>query len=154
MLLAASVTTNGTLKMIDAQRGSRAVADSALAFARDRDAQPIQIGYGNNLSSYKTSQLGRTVLALNGYPPLIDGQVLMELQQIGVDGSTYWVRYLIGCRVARWLIPKGEEPFALVGFYHEGPVFGIAFRQAFLEDYTITQTTKDFDVWSCDHGRK
>jgi hypothetical protein len=154
MLLTATVTTNATLKMIDAQQGSRAVADAALAMARDGDAQPVQIGYGDNISSYKASQLSRTVLALNGYPPLIDGEVLMELQQISVDGSTRWVRYLTRCRVARWLIPKGEKPFALVGSDHQGPLFGAAFRDAFLENYTITQTTKDFDVWGCDHGRK
>jgi hypothetical protein len=154
MLLVASVPTNITLKMFDARRGSQAVAEAALALARDNDAQPVQIGYGDNLNSYKASQLSRTVLALNGYPPVIDGQVLMELHQIGVDGSTRWIRYLTGCRVARWLIPKSEESFALAGFYDNGPLFSAGFRQAFLKGYRITQTTEHFDVWGCDHGRK
>ena len=151
MLLAASVTTQGTLKIIDQQRGSRAVAEAALALARDNDAHPVQIGYGDNLGSYQVSQLSRTVLALNGYPALIDAQVLTELYAIGIDGSSRWIRYLTGCRVARWLIPKSEEPFAVAG---ESPLFSTAFRQAFLENYKITQTTEHFDVWGCDHGRK
>jgi hypothetical protein len=152
MLLAASVTTQGTLKIIGAERGSRVVAEAALAFARDSEAQPVQIGYGDNLTSYKVSQLSRTVLSLNGYPALIDAQVLTELDAIGIDGSTRWIRYLTGCRVARWLIPKGEEPFAVAG--DRSPLFSAAFRQAFLQNYQITQTTEHFDVWGCDHGPK
>ena len=77
--------------------------------------------------------------------------MLTELYAIGIDGSTRWIRYLTGCRVARWLIPKSEEPFAVAG---ESPLFSTAFRQAFLENYKITQATEHFDVWGCDHGRK
>jgi L-fucose isomerase-like protein len=112
----------------------------------------VQIGYGDNLTSYKVSQLSRTTLSLNGYPALIDAQVLTELDAIGIDGSTRWIRYLTGCRVARWLTPKGEEPFAVAG--DRSPLFSAAFRQAFLQNYQITQTTEHFDVWGCDHGRK
>lgn len=154
MLLAASVTTSATLRVIGAQRHARPFADAALAVARDSGGKTVEVGYGDNAGSYMASQLARTVLALNGYPALIDAQVLMELRPIGIDGSTRWIPYLTQCRITRWLLPTGEKPFALRSIYDHSRLFSPAFRQAFFSNYTITQTTRGFDAWDCANGQR
>src|SRR5207253_2151635 len=139
-----------TLQLLAAKRGSDLVSGEALAVARESLVQPVQIGYGANRQSYELSQLSKTVLALNSYPALLDAQVLMEFRQIGIDGSARWIPYLRECRVRRWLLPKGEKPFAIVSyFYDEGVVFGEGFRQAFIDNYKIVESTANFDVWEC-----
>jgi hypothetical protein len=83
-----------TLQTLAAARGSDLVGAEALATARRSPVQPVQTGYGDNRQSYELSQLSKTVLSLNSYPVLLDAQVLMELRQIGIDGSARWIPYL------------------------------------------------------------
>jgi hypothetical protein len=150
ILVVASLSASQIFQEIGAERGSASVAAEALALARESPIQPVQVGYGDNRHSYQLSQLSRTVLALNSYPALIDAHVLMELREVGIDGSDRWIPYLSECRVQRWLLPKGERPFAVVSyFYDKKLLFGNRFRHAFLEHYTPVARTKSFDLWDC-----
>jgi hypothetical protein len=142
-----------TLQRLTAERGSDLVSGEALAMARKSLVQPVQVGYGAN-QSYELSQLSKTVLALNSYPASLDAQVLMELRQIGIDGSARWIPYLRECRIRRWLLPKGEKPFAINSYYDEGAVFGEGFRQAFIDNYIMIESTEFFDVWECAEGHQ
>jgi len=53
-----------------------------------------------------------------------------------------------GCSTERRLIPKGERPFALVGYYGN-PVFNPAFVDAFEASYGKAKSSTFFDVWAC-----
>jgi hypothetical protein len=132
------------------RRGWDPVAADALALAQASPTRPVQIGYGEN-ESYEISQLSRTLLSLNGHPALIDAQSLIELQQIGIDGSTRWLPYLTECGVKRWLMPKGETPFATTNYYYDSdaPLFDPEFRQALLSHYRVVSSGQYFNVWEC-----
>jgi hypothetical protein len=150
ILLVAWLPMQHTLQALQAQRGSGLVAEEALALARKSGAQPVQVGYGDNRPSYQLSQLSKTVLSLNSYPALLDAQVLMELRQIDIDGSARWIPYLEDCRIREWLLPRREQPFAIVSyFYDEKAVFSEQFRRAFLDNYKLVETGEYFDVWRC-----
>ena len=148
--------THLSLHAIAEKRSWDLVAAEALALAQESPTRPVQIGYGEN-QSYEFAQLSRTLLALNDNPALIDAQMLMELQQIGIDGSTRWLPYLSECGVKRWLMPKGEKPFAMTDYYYDGdgPLFDPEFSQALVDHYRLVSTGRYFDVWDCvgDGGR-
>ena len=149
MLLAAPVVQYN-LAEIKERAGWAALADEAVALAQSRPGAPAQIGYGDSRRGYELAQLARTKLSLAGVPAKIDAQVLMELQQIGADGSERWLRYLAECRVGGWVLPKDEAPFALRNFYYDGPaVFDAAFREAFLGRYRSVGGSAHFTLWEC-----
>jgi Glycosyltransferase family 87 len=150
ILVVACLGASQILQELATDRGSDLVSAEALALARHSTVQPVQIGYGDNLQSYQLSQLSRTVLAVNSYPALIDAHVLMELHQVGVDGSTRWVTYLTQCGIRRWLLPKGERPFAIDSYFYDNePLFSQRFRQAFFDHYKLVEQTRYFAIWDC-----
>ena len=150
IIVVACLGAGQTLRELAADRGSDPVGAEALTLARHSTVQPVQIGYGDNLHSYLLSQLSRTVLSLNSYPAVIDAHILMELREAGIDGSARWVRDLAECRIRRWLLPRGEQPFAVNSFYYDNkPLFDERFRHTFVEHYKLTKRAKFFDLWDC-----
>jgi hypothetical protein len=149
LLFFAAVTAPTCLDDLRARQEWPAYADEALALARQQPGT-VDIGYGDNKHSYEIAQLAKTDLALHGYPRWIDAQILMELRKTGIDGSRRWVTYLSECRVDRWLMPRGEEPFAVRNyFYDNGPLFDAAFRDAFAAHYRPAAQSGHFTVWEC-----
>jgi Glycosyltransferase family 87 len=150
ILVVACLGASQILRELSINRGSNLVSTEALALARHSTVQPVQVGYGDNRQSYQLSQLSRTVLALNSYPALIDAHVLMELHEIGIDGSARWIHYLTECRIRRWMLPKGERPFAIDSYFYDNePLFSQRFRQAFFDHYKLVEQTKHFAIWDC-----
>lgn len=132
------------------RRSWAVIAEDALALARQAPTSAVQIGYGESRQSYDIAELSRAVLTLNGYPAQIDAQILMELGPIGIDGSRRWADLLARCDTERWLLPKGEKPFALTNFlYGLGPIFEADFRREFLAHYHLIARDQYFDVWAC-----
>jgi len=154
IVLIASFAMQGTLHYMASKRGWDLVSEEALALALHSPVQPVQIGYGENPESYEISELSKTVLAFNFYPVLLGAQILNELREIGIDGSTRWIPYLTECRIKRWLLPKGEKPFATISYYDRGQLFSGEFRRAFFTHYRLVETTEHFDVWDCAHARQ
>ncbi len=150
ILFVGFLAAGATSQALAAKRGTDRISAEALALAQESRNGPVQVGYGDNRRSYELSQLSKTVLALNSYPALLDAQILMELHQIGIDGSARWIPLLTECRVRRWLLPKGETPFGLNSyFYNDTALFSEQFRQAFLDNYRVVRSTSDFEVWEC-----
>ena len=154
IVLTASFAMQGTLHNMASKRGWDLVSEEALAVARHSPVQPIQIGYGESPKSYEISELSKTVLAFNFYPVLLGGQILNELREIGIEGSTRWIPYLTECRIKRWLLPKGEKPFTTISYYDRSQLFSKEFRQAFFTRYKLVETTEHFDLWDCAHERQ
>jgi hypothetical protein len=154
ILLVGSLAAAETSQMLAAKRGAETVGAEALALARESGLATVQVAYGDNRQSYEESQLARTVLALHSYTAFVDAQILMELRQVGIDGSTRWIPYLTGCRVGRWLLPKGETPFATTSYFYDGVrLFSEEFRRAFFDNYRLVKSAVHFDVWEC-RGRR
>jgi hypothetical protein len=143
-----------TSRVLTAKQGGETVGAEALALARESGLPTVQVGYGDNRQSYEESQLGRTVLALHSYPVLVDAQILMELRQVGIDGSARWIPYLTECQIGQWLLPRGEVPFATTSYFYDGAaLFSEEFRRAFLDNYRLVKSAANFDVWECREHR-
>jgi len=152
LLLFAAATAHVALAQMQERQTWHAYADEALALAREAPPGTVDIGYGDNKRSYDIAELVKTELSLHGNPRWVDAQILMELREIGVDGSRRWVPYLTECRVGRWLMPRGEEPFAVRShFYDDGLVFDDAFRAAFTANYHPVAESAHFTIWECAH---
>jgi hypothetical protein len=150
ILLVGFLAAGQVSQLLTAKSGAETVSAEALALARESAVHPVQVGYGDNRQSYEQSQLSKAVLALNSYPALVDAQILMELHQIGIDGSARWLPYLTECRVGQWLLPKSETPFATTSYFYDGaPLFSEDFRQAFFSNYRLVKSASNYDVWEC-----
>lgn len=154
LLFFAAVTTHVCLSQIKDRQAWHDYADEALALARQAPRGIVELGYGDNKRSYEITQLAKTEVSLHGYPRQLDAQLLMELVVNGIDGSRRWVPLLEGCLVGRWLMPRGETPFAVRAyFYHDDrPLFGDAFRAAFVANYHPVAEARHFTIWECSHG--
>jgi hypothetical protein len=76
----------------------------------------------------------------------------MELRTTHVDGSRRWIPDLTACRIGRWLLPRGEEPFSIRSyFYDDGKLFDASFRAAFAANYRPVTASAHFTVWECSH---
>ena len=153
LLLLGFIGTQQTLQEMSARRDWDRTAGEALDLARQGPTRKVEIGYGDSRRGYEVSQLAKAELAFHSYPALFDAQILMELQQIGIDGSARWVPYLDDCRIERWLLPRGETPFETRSyFYDDGtrPLFGAGFRDAFFAHYRRVAVAGDFEVWDCE----
>jgi hypothetical protein len=153
LLFFAAATTSLALGQIAERQSWPALADEALALAHEAPPGTVDIGYGDNKRSYEIAQLAKADLSLNSFPRWIDGQILMELQKTGVDGSRRWIVYMSDCRVKRWLLPRGETPFAVSSYFYNDstPLFDDAFREAFAANYREVASSAHFTVWECSH---
>ena len=150
LLIIGLPVASANLQLLAAKRETGPLIAQALALARERGPGTVQVGYGDNLQSYMSSQLIRTVLALHSYPAFVDAQILMELHQIGIEGSARWIPALQGCRARRWLLPRGETPFAVANYFYDGArLFGERFRDTFFSNYSLVGSSEDLDVWEC-----
>ena len=129
------------------------IAEEARVLASHIPGDTVQVGFGDNLPSYKNSQTSRAVLAMAGHPARFDAQVLMELRQIGVDGSLRSIPRLEACDVRLWLLPTGEIPFSVPSYYGGGTFFSDKFRRAFFDNYSLDWTVGSYDLWVCTHPR-
>jgi hypothetical protein len=155
ILVAAWLPVQHTLEVMATPNEFDLAGAEALTLAGNSPIHTVQIGYGDNRQSYQMSQLSKVVLSLNSHAALLDAQVLMELRQIGIDGSARWLPYLRECRIGQWLLPKGERPFAINSyFYDDGAVFSESFRQTFFDHYTLFESTPHFDLWKCTDHRE
>lgn len=154
LLFFASFPTATTLRALARSSDAAQIAAEALSLAQSSPVARIEVGYGDSRESYERDQIARVVLALHSYPVSMDAQVLMELRQVGADGSARWIPYLDQCLVRRWLLPIGEKPFALKNFYYGGgALFDDAFRRAFFDHYQRIGATPHFEIWDCSARR-
>jgi hypothetical protein len=107
----------------------------------------IEMGVGDNVATYpRTFQ--KSLLVLAGNPYTLDVAVIIEWSKLGIPFPDATLAMIRGCSTELWLIPKGERPFAIVGYYGN-PTFEPAFIDAFLGSYAEAKSLEFFDVWAC-----
>ena len=87
-------------------------------------------------------------LGLAGNPYLLDNATMIETSALGIRLTPETLALIRACAIDIWLIPKGEKPFAMTGFYGNR-VFDDTFRQAFMETYRKGSSLRFFDLWEC-----
>jgi len=88
------------------------------------------------------------MLLLAGNPYTLDAAVTIEWSKLNIAFPDSTLALIRGCSTDLWLIPKGERPFAMIGYYGN-PVFEASFIAAFLASYAKDKSFEYFDVWAC-----
>jgi len=107
----------------------------------------IEMGIGQNVVTYPRT-FYRTLLVMAGHPYTIDAAPAMELNMWKVPLTDDLLSMIRGCNTDIWLIPKGERPFQMIGYYG-APTLDQAFGNTFLASYTKLNSFDYFDVWAC-----
>ena len=107
----------------------------------------IEMGIGQDIKTYPRTYY-RTLLVLAGHPYTIDAAPAMELNKWRFPLPEKTLQGLRKCNTDLWLIPQGERPFIMTGYYN-APVLDPSFSDTFLSNYVKEKSFKFFDVWVC-----
>ncbi len=107
----------------------------------------IQMGTGDSLVGYNKT-LFKPLLVFAGHPYTLDVAVAMETTASGVALSDAVRTRIEGCHTQIWLVPTGESPFKMTGYYGN-PVFDDSFKATFRRRYEKRKSFAYFDVWAC-----
>lgn len=126
---------------------SRAIGGELGRIMEAYPGRSIEMGVGERIESYPRTFL-RPLLVTAGHPYSFDAAIVTETGALGIPLPDATIERIRSCRTDLWLVPKGERPFAMTGYYAI-PVFGEDFRAAFLAAYEKTASYEVFDVWAC-----
>lgn len=107
----------------------------------------IQMGTGDSLVGYNKTRY-KPLLAFAGHPYTLDVGIAMETSASGIALSKGVRTRIEECHTQIWLVPTGESPFELTGYYGN-PVFDDSFIAAFHRRYEKRRSFTYFDVWAC-----
>jgi len=109
--------------------------------------ETIQMGAGDSLVGYNKT-LYKPLLAFAGYPYTFDVGLAIETSASGIALSKGVKARLENCHTQIWLVPTGESPFELTGYYGNH-VFDDSFKAVFRSRYEKRESFTFFDVWAC-----
>lgn len=107
----------------------------------------IQMAVGSTIAGYHNT-LQKTELVYAGNPYTVDFGVMIETSYIGILPSDAMVQSFTGCTTDIWLVPKDEDPLAMVGYYGN-KIADVKLRKAFMGAYARSGSTAYFDLWAC-----
>jgi hypothetical protein len=133
---------------------SQRVGDDLRIFLQLHQSSTIGMGYGGTSGYFGSAPLtyARPLLVFQTGSYLLDAPAIQEHQLAGIEIPPATLQALARCDVRYWLIPRAEEPFATRNLYSQTgyrPLFGDAFKATFNRNFTLTSTTRLFDVYSC-----
>jgi len=121
----------------------RELRDDLCAVAESLPGQKVAVGFGNGVR-YEGTWV-RPELIRWGHPYAIEPVSLMDLRAEGVAIPA--PRFFANCDVDVWLIPRGTGPFSMRNFYGDPQILPDEFGEYFLERWTITGSSRHFDLW-------
>ncbi len=107
----------------------------------------IEMGIGQDVRIYPRT-FNRTLLVLGGHPYTFDAAEAAEMNKWKVPLNDAVFSMLRGCNTDIWLIPKGEAPFTMIGYYGS-PGVDEVFTETFNASYGKVKSFEFFDVWAC-----
>lgn len=113
----------------------------------DYKGQSIEMGIGENTVTYPRT-LSRTLLVFQGHPYSFDAAPAMETIKWNIPLPEGTLSELRACKTDVWLIPKGENPFMMIGYYG-APAVPPVFSETFKTWYGKVKTYKFFEAWRC-----
>lgn len=107
----------------------------------------IQMGTGKSIAGYNNT-FYKPLLVFAGHPYTLDVAIIMETSFLGIPLSEAAIDRIENCHTYAWLVPKGEKPFSMIGYYGN-PVFDDSFIATFRRRYEKRKSFTYFDVWAC-----
>ncbi len=126
---------------------SAAITAEIRAIMAAYPGRTIEMGTGESLAGYLTT-FQKTLLVFAGHPYTLETAVLFEFSALGIPLTESTLNLVRTCNTDVWLVPRGERPFAMVGYYGVPP-YDEAFRRAFTESYRRDRSFSFFDAWTC-----
>jgi hypothetical protein len=117
----------------------------------EHPGRTLQMGVGGNPSGDALTFRfygWRNLPVLRGHPYTLDSGIVMELTKLGVPLPAETIRRIETCHTDLWLVPTGEEPFSLRGYYGQ-TVYDKSFRAAFAAHHVKIASYRIFDLWEC-----
>lgn len=127
------------------------IQNDLYAIMKKFDGASIHMGLGDKYQGYHNT-LQKTELLFKGHPYVADFGVMIETSKLGIPLPKPLIDRLSRCEIDIWLIPRGEKPFEMIGYYGSR-VVGLAFKEAFNLNYTLINHSKYFDIWICTHPK-
>ncbi len=128
--------------------GAAAAAEAA-DIVRRFPGRTMEMGYGDDVQVTYKRTFVKPLLAFAGNPVTIDGFSDMEAHYAGLPLPPGKHARIRDCKTELWLIPKGERPFAMNGYYG-GKAFWPEYTATFRARYEKRATYRFFDLWGCD----
>ena len=136
---------------------SRQAAEAVSTVIRENPGAAIEMGYGDNVTASYSLSFVKPLLAFKGNDTMVEGHSDMETSYWGLQANDAKIKRLKACTARIWLIPQGEQPFALANYYQDrlaSPaavrrIYSRKFQDAFLESYEKQKTQPPYDVWTC-----
>jgi hypothetical protein len=129
---------------------ARAATTEIAAVLKDHPGETVEMGIGGNDPLNFRWYSWRNLLVYAGNPYTIDISVMMEMTRLKLPMPAETIARIRNCHTRLWLIPKGETPFKLIGYYNQ-IVVGDDFREAFMAAYERAESRAVYDVWRCRH---
>jgi hypothetical protein len=126
---------------------ARAIEVEIRQILADFKGRSLEMGVGETVVSYpKTFQ--KPILVTAGNPYSLDAAIMTETAYLKIPLPPATIERIRRCHTDAWLIPAGERPFTMIGYYAM-PAFGQEFQEAFLAAYEKRRSYRIFDVWAC-----
>lgn len=128
---------------------ARQVAAEIEAVIRANPGVPTQMGVGGPRTEEKFYLYSwRNLPVFAGGPYTIDTGIVMEMVKLGIAMPAETLRRVAACETRLWLIPHGEAPFSLVGYYNQ-TIYDETFRRIFTAHHHLEAGGAYFDLWRC-----
>jgi hypothetical protein len=148
VLFLAAQTERRFFKMMDWAEARRIVAEIE-AVIRANPGVPIQMGVGGPRAEEKFYLYSwRNLPVFVGGPYTLDTGIVMEMTKLGIAMPAETVRRVAACETRLWLVPHGEAPFSLIGYYNQ-TIYDEIFRRAFFAHHHLEASGAYFDLWRC-----
>jgi len=147
-LLAGTVNAYRAVRYVDYQIArTPELAQDVEAIMRDLPGLTISMACGGENINFRTTWL-RPLLVFQNNPLLIDPISVMDSSLSGRELSQNTYRALTEGRVAVWLVPRRQLPFAKENWYEpHNPLFPDEFQEHFKACYTPRGHSRYFDLW-------
>ncbi len=147
VLLLAAQTERRFFKSLEWTQ-ARDVTAEIEALIRANPGLPMQMGVGDIPQRFYLYSW-RDLPVFAGGPYTMDAGIVMEMTKLGVPMPAEATRRMAACETRLWLIPGGESPFTLKGYYDQ-TIFDAAFRDAFMAHHHKVASGRYFDLWRCE----
>ncbi len=147
-LLAGTVNAYRAVRFVDYQVGQTPeLAQDVEAIMRNLPGLTISMACGGENINFRTTWL-RPLLVFQDNPLLIDPISVMDSSLSGLELSQNTYRALTEGRVAVWLVPRQQTPFAKENWYApHNPLFPDKFKEHFQACYSPRGHSRYFDLW-------
>ncbi|WII71838.1 hypothetical protein QJS83_15345 [Bdellovibrio sp. 22V] len=107
----------------------------------------VELGYSTN-AKYESS-FYKTWLVGEDKGLLLDGAALMDMKASRLDIPPSTLKVIKSCKISYFVFPKEGEPWSLLSFYSDEPLFSPEFKGLFQSTYYKVRETEFFALYQC-----